>query len=350
MSADTHCKAIAVLHIAMLGLAETHRVQQHASFNASSYSWSSSAAGAAAKEDAFDRVFSVLSADPSVKNLGTLHTAQIEAMMADPGFKHQASNLREHVERMNIDLSFQNRTKVAAGYLEAIVATPAFQEQVKLVGQHGPDDFLRRALKAPWFRRADLDNMTLAKSVPYGAPQMEKLLNQRPSFYWLPSRRVSHLLMLLLLWSAGILVLRHRHFPATAVFVSRLLLFVYAAAFASLASQADGLFGPQGISPEAFDGDNRTVWHRLTLASLRLQKPARLAAIAGTVAFLAAFLPSCQASGVAAAAVQLWVRILYQNFVRGGSEFLRFQWDVLLLESGALGSASNIRGASGKGG
>ena len=122
------------------------------------------------------------------------------------------------------------------------------------------------------------------------------------------------------------------------LFVKGLAL-VYAAAFASLAVQIDGLAGPSGILPfqHVLEG---TFAERGWLALLRL--PTLFWLDAGDAA-----LQGVAFAGVAVAALLVlgWVRprpalillfVLYLSLVHAGQIFMAFQWDSLLLESGFL--------------
>ncbi len=113
----------------------------------------------------------------------------------------------------------------------------------------------------------------------------------------------------------------------------RLLGFVHLTAFASLAVQADGLFGEAGLIPlhATIDwvGANDVGWARFP-SLLRL---------APTDGALHAFLGAGMAlsllaiAGVAPRAVLAALWALYLSLVVAGSPFLSFQWDVLLLEA-----------------
>lgn len=118
----------------------------------------------------------------------------------------------------------------------------------------------------------------------------------------------------------------------------RTLAVVYAAAFLSLAVQLRGLVGREGILPA---GDY------LHALATRLGGPAwhvapSLAWISSSDAFLmamvvaGAFLSLCLFLGIAerASAALLWA--LYLSLVVVGQEFLSYQWDILLLETGFL--------------
>jgi hypothetical protein len=128
-----------------------------------------------------------------------------------------------------------------------------------------------------------------------------------------------------------------RYCLATWVFL-RLLGLVYLAAFLSLAVQVQGLIGPQGILPaqEYLDAVRQAV------GSARFH-------LAPTLFWLGAgpdaLTLACGAGVVAAGLlildvwplvclILLW--ILYLSLVVVGQDFLEFQWDALLLETGVL--------------
>jgi lipase maturation factor 1 len=115
---------------------------------------------------------------------------------------------------------------------------------------------------------------------------------------------------------------------------------VYLAAFTSLAVQLDGLIGSRGISPAAeylaraqqvLGSAPATYWRLPTLfwisASDRSLHAVCWSGIAISVALLAGFLPGWSA---------IWLWVSYLSLVVVGQEFLSFQWDTLLLESGLL--------------
>lgn len=123
--------------------------------------------------------------------------------------------------------------------------------------------------------------------------------------------------------------------------VLRALGLVYLAAFGSLAVQVDGLIGSRGILPAADDLDRVrravgtvtpwVVWHVPTVfwidASDRmLNAVCWVGAIAG-IFLTAGFLPG-------PCLVVAWV--LYLSLTVVAQDFLSFQWDMLLLESGLL--------------
>jgi len=102
------------------------------------------------------------------------------------------------------------------------------------------------------------------------------------------------------------------------------------------------LMGPRGIQPEAIDpqGGDRDWKDHLALGSWRRRSPGRLAGCAAVAAAAAAvFVPPGHLGGLLAAGSLLWLRAIYGGFLASGAEFLRFQWDVLLVEAGSLGAA-----------
>jgi hypothetical protein len=122
------------------------------------------------------------------------------------------------------------------------------------------------------------------------------------------------------------------------LFVKGLAL-VYAAAFASLAIQIDGLAGPDGVLPlqRLLDG---AFAEQGTLALLRLPTLFWLnssdAALQGA-AFAGAVMALLLALGcVRRRPALIALFVLYLSLVHAGQIFMRFQWDTLLLESGFL--------------
>ncbi len=123
---------------------------------------------------------------------------------------------------------------------------------------------------------------------------------------------------------------------------SRLLALVYLAAFLSLAVQITGLIGSRGILPageflnqarlalgaHAYWSFPTLVWIRSGDAFLRFLC---WAGAALAVAALAGGWPAPVRAGLWTA---LW--ILYLSLVVAGQDFLSFQWDILLLETGFL--------------
>jgi hypothetical protein len=92
----------------------------------------------------------------------------------------------------------------------------------------------------------------------------------------------------------------------------RLLGAIYLIAFASLGVQITGLVGERGLIPAASDGSLLVrAWGGAALAVLLM-------------------------AGVAPAAVAAALWALYLSLTLAGAEFLRFQWDGLLLETGLL--------------
>src|SRR5262249_50097014 len=115
---------------------------------------------------------------------------------------------------------------------------------------------------------------------------------------------------------------------------------IYLSAFGSLAVQLDGLIGSRGILPAAefLDRAGRllgrgpfTYWQLPTWVWINASDPALRATCWGGVVLgvllVAGFLPGpCLA--------MLW--LAYLSLTVAGHEFLSFQWDTLLLESGLL--------------
>ncbi len=141
-----------------------------------------------------------------------------------------------------------------------------------------------------------------------------------------------------ILWGRS--VERPTHFLVRWLFL-RLLGVVYLIAFLSLWSQIAGLVGHNGIAPA--EQTMRVIAQHSTLAGLdRFRVAPTLCWISATDSFLGA---QCAAgvglallliAGVAPVAclVLLWVG--YLSLTTVGHEFLRFQWDSLLLETGFL--------------
>jgi lipase maturation factor 1 len=128
------------------------------------------------------------------------------------------------------------------------------------------------------------------------------------------------------------------HALAAGIFLKGLAL-VYAAAFASLAVQIDGLAGPQGILPfgtlldRAWQVDGlAAVWHLPTLFWLGSGSLAlRGAAWAGLALSL------LLASGIGRPLPLLAaLYVMYLSLYQAGQIFTSFQWDYLLLECGLL--------------
>ncbi|HVR28765.1 MAG TPA: lipase maturation factor family protein [Thermoanaerobaculia bacterium] len=130
--------------------------------------------------------------------------------------------------------------------------------------------------------------------------------------------------------------------PPTTYFVRglllRLLAAVYLIAFASFWVQAEGLIGPRGLLPanaflEAIGErlGSEAYWRAPTLLWLApgsaLLHLICAAGVAISLLAIAGFWPlGCYAA--------LWA--LYLSIVVGGQDFMSFQWDVLLLESGLV--------------
>ncbi len=137
---------------------------------------------------------------------------------------------------------------------------------------------------------------------------------------------------------------------ATWVFL-RALGLVYLIAFASLASQVQGLYGPTGILPAGdFLARVGTVlgperyWYVPTVFWLGAGSSA-LAMVCG-LGWLAAVLLVLDVFPLASLGV-LWA--LYLSLVTVGQDFLAFQWDVLLLEAGLLAIVLTSRRGRGPG-
>lgn len=126
--------------------------------------------------------------------------------------------------------------------------------------------------------------------------------------------------------------------------VARGLAAVWVLAFASLAVQVDGLFGPDGIVPlaasraraaAALDGDVLALaWH---LPSLLWVLPASWGPLALCVVGLGAAVAMGLGRAPAVANLVAWA--CYRSLVAFGAPFLAFQWDALLLETGLLATA-----------
>ncbi|CAE7511212.1 LMF2 [Symbiodinium pilosum] len=112
-----------------------------------------------------------------------------------------------------------------------------------------------------------------------------------------------------------------RTFRFTAVVVSRLTLLLYSVMFASLGRQADGLMGPDGISPLC-------------------RRPSLAARICAIVALTACFLPVCAMSGLIVALALVWLSVVYRGYMQ--ADFLHFQWDALAMEMGALAAIAAL--------
>ena len=134
---------------------------------------------------------------------------------------------------------------------------------------------------------------------------------------------------------------RGQSFIARAIFL-RSLGVIYLIAFLSLWVQIDGLVGSDGILPA-----------KLFLASARLQTPGNSAVslflstptlcwISSSDAFLhflcagGAVLACMLIAGLAPVPVLFLLWLFYLSLVKVGQDFLGFQWDILLLETGFL--------------
>ncbi|MBX3020215.1 MAG: lipase maturation factor family protein [Bdellovibrionales bacterium] len=119
---------------------------------------------------------------------------------------------------------------------------------------------------------------------------------------------------------------------------TRALCLVYIIAFLSLASQARGLWGAQGVLP--IKGYLNTVDERVG-ASRFVDLPSLFwlnssdAAITGA-AVVGVLCAALALFGVAQGWMLLLCYVLYLSFCAAGQDFLSFQWDALLLEVGFL--------------
>jgi lipase maturation factor 1 len=113
---------------------------------------------------------------------------------------------------------------------------------------------------------------------------------------------------------------------------------VYGTAFLSLSVQARGLWGTEGIQPIAqflsFAHSQMGPWAWLHLPGIFWANASDLmlvvAASAGVVAALLAF------AGILVGPLLSICLILYLSFVTAGQDFMSFQWDSLLVETGFL--------------
>ena len=103
----------------------------------------------------------------------------------------------------------------------------------------------------------------------------------------------------------------------------------YAAAFASLLSQASGLFGPGGLLPPAGAGDVPLA-RLCSEAGLELSVGIEAACLAGAVLAFAGAAGRRPPSAILLAALYA----LYVQVFECGGVFLGFQWDILLMECG----------------
>jgi predicted DCC family thiol-disulfide oxidoreductase YuxK len=118
----------------------------------------------------------------------------------------------------------------------------------------------------------------------------------------------------------------------------RLIALIYLAAFASLAVQIAGLVGADGILPIGEhlnlllrESGSAALWRIPTLFWLNSSDFAlKAACVAGMAAAGAVFFDRFVRAGLLACYV------LYLSLVQAGQDFLSFQWDMLLLESGFL--------------
>src|SRR5207237_10864637 len=123
----------------------------------------------------------------------------------------------------------------------------------------------------------------------------------------------------------------------------RLLVLVYFVAFLSLAVQIDGLIGAHGIVPAAEFMQGAGQWSaRNAIGLARFFELPTLGWLSTSDAFLKALSYGSAAlalflmAGVAPLALSplLWIAYLSLSIV--GREFLSYQWDALLLETGLL--------------
>ena len=145
----------------------------------------------------------------------------------------------------------------------------------------------------------------------------------------------------LITWSAWTMLRGQRTFRFTAVVVSRLTLLLYSVMFASLGRQADGLMGPDGISPLVLPSkDGPGWWEGMLLRELQCQRPSLAARICAIVALAACFLPVCAMSGLIVALALVWLSVVYRGYMQ--ADFLHFQWDALAMEMGALAAIAAL--------
>jgi predicted DCC family thiol-disulfide oxidoreductase YuxK len=118
----------------------------------------------------------------------------------------------------------------------------------------------------------------------------------------------------------------------------RLLGLIYLIAFLSFGGQAAGLIGSQGISPatqflraaQEYFGSAR-FWSVPTLLWLSGSD-----AMLRTIWLVGAIFSLLQLAGANSRLVRVAVFILYLSVVSAGQEFMSYQWDALLLETGFL--------------
>ena len=145
-------------------------------------------------------------------------------------------------------------------------------------------------------------------------------------------------------WSLGRLTQGcggRRTFCFTAVLVSRLALLLNSVMFASLGRQADGLMGPDGISPLVTSTDTEqgpSWWDSLLLRHLQCARPGHTARLCAIAAILSCFLPVCAVSGLAVGLILVWLSVVYRGYMH--VDFLHYQWDALALELSALAAVA----------
>ncbi len=136
-----------------------------------------------------------------------------------------------------------------------------------------------------------------------------------------------------LLWGASV---EPASFEVSHGFFLRLLGFIYLAAFLSLWTQIDGLFGSRGIQPAAEYLEQAksagASFHQIPTLFWFNASDAALNAGAAAGAALAVLL----IAGIAPVPVLIALWALYLSFQSVGDPFLAFQWDILLLEIGVL--------------
>ncbi len=115
---------------------------------------------------------------------------------------------------------------------------------------------------------------------------------------------------------------------------------VYLAAFASLAVQLDGLMGSRGISPAAefltrvrqvLGSGPATYWRAPTLFWINTSD-----ALLHTICFSGIALGGALCIGLLPGVTTTLLWLFYLSLVVVGQQFLSYQWDLLLLESGLL--------------
>ena len=151
----------------------------------------------------------------------------------------------------------------------------------------------------------------------------------------------AHVLSALVAWSAYTRLRGRRTFCFTAVLVSRLALLLNSVMFASLGRQADGLMGPDGISPLVTSTDTEqgpSWWDSLLLRHLQCARPGHTARLCAIAAILSCFLPVCAVSGLAVGLILVWLSVVYRGYMH--VDFLHYQWDALALELSALAAVA----------